>query len=317
MITSWNADVPAGARVTVELQGRKPDETDTRWYVLGEWAFDDATFGRTSVGNQLDEDGNVAVDVFTARSPLESYRLRLTLAGSSQLSPTVRLLTAIASSATAEATRVAATSTVLAGAVELAVPTYAQGIHADEYPEFGGGGSSWCSPASTAMVMAFWGAGPSAAEMAWVDPAYADPWVDHAARFTFDREYEGTGNWSFNTAYAGHYGLVAFVTRLRSLHEAEMFVQDGFPLVASISVDAGELRGFLLPQGTSGHLVVIVGFTADGNVIVNDPAATSNDTVRRVYDRSQFEKAWISGSGGVVYVIGRPGAELPPSLGNW
>ena len=61
------------------------------------------------------------------------------------------------------------------------------------------------------------GLGPSAADLAWIDPALADPCVDHAARFTFDAAYDGTGNWPFNTAYAAHFGLDAFVTRLRSL----------------------------------------------------------------------------------------------------
>ncbi len=108
------------------------------------------------------------------------------------------------------------------------------------------------------------GLGPSAADLAWVDPALADPCVDHAARFTFDAAYDGTGNWPFNTAYAAHFGLDAFVTRLRSLQEAELFLAAGIPLVASIAAGPGELDGFPLPQGTAGHLVVIVGFTADG-----------------------------------------------------
>ena len=38
-----------------------------------------------------------------------------------------------------------------------------------------GGGAAWCSPASTAMVIALLGHGPSAADLAWVDPALADP----------------------------------------------------------------------------------------------------------------------------------------------
>jgi Peptidase_C39 like family len=314
VIASWNGDTPPGTFIVVELQGRKPDDGDTGWYILGKWAFDDTTFERTSVGGQRDENGDVTVDVFTAGTPLLSYRLRLTLTGSPESSPTIRLLTAIAATGTGIPSIV---STALTGSVELEVPTYAQGIHAGEYPELDGGGEAWCSPTSTAMVMAFWGAGPTPVEMAWVSPDYADPWVDHAARFTFDREYQGTGNWSFNTAYAGHYGLDAFVTRLRSLQEAELFVHAGIPLVTSISVEPGALDGFQLPRGTSGHLVVIVGFTPEGNVIVNDPATDANDTVRRVYDRAQFEAVWIGGSGGVAYVITRPGVELPPSPGNW
>lgn len=315
VIASWNADTPPGTHVTVELQGRAPDDRDTGWYVLGRWAFDDATFARTSVGGQLGEDGEVVVDTFCARTPLRSYRLRLTLTASPTSSPTIRLVTAIAARDTGAPQ--AATSAAVAGAVELEVPAYSQQIHTGDHPEFAGGGEAWCSPTSTAMVVAYWGAGPTAADTAWVSPACDDPFVVHAARFAFDDDYGGAGNWPFNTAYAAHHGLDAFVTRLRSLREAELFLQVGIPLVASIAVEPGWLDGFPLPQGTSGHLVVITGFTPEGDPIVNDPAAASNATVRRVYDRAQFEVAWLGGGGGVVYVISEPGRALPPSPGNW
>ena len=61
-------------------------------------------------------------------------------------------------------------------------------------------------------------------------------------------------------------------------------------------------------------LLVIVGFTRTGDVVVNDPAAGTNKGVRRTYDRGQFEDAWLKrypsggsmkGSGGVAYVITR------------
>ena len=101
---------------------------------------------------------------------------------------------------------------------------------------------------------------------------HVDPWVDHAARMTYDHAYSGTGNWPFNTAYAATRTDHAFVTRLRSLREAGLFIEAGIPLVASISFGSGELDG--APIGaTNGHLLVIVGFTDDGDVIVNDPAA--------------------------------------------
>ena len=314
VVPSWNADTPPGSLVRIDLQGRLPDGIETGWYVLGLWAFDDTSFERASVAGQADTFGRVDTDTFRAAKPLAAYRLRLTLSGAPPSAPTVRLVAAIASAATSAVTP---TSTPgVASGVELAVPAYAQSIHAGDYPEYGGG-DSWCSATSTAMVIDYWGAGPTAADYAWVKPGCADPWVDHAARYTFDYGYAGVGNWSFNTAYAAHLGLDGFVTRLRSLQEAELFLRGRIPLVASIVAGPGQLDGFLLPNGTAGHLLVIVGFTPDGNPIVNDPAARSNETVRRVYDRAQFEQVWLGGSGGVVYAISRPGVALPPSAGNW
>lgn len=43
---------------------------------------------------------------------------------------------------------------------------------------------------------------PQAGQLSWVDPAFADPSVDYAARYTYDYNYQGTGNWPFNTAYS-------------------------------------------------------------------------------------------------------------------
>jgi hypothetical protein len=315
VVPSWNAETTPGSLVEVELQARTRAGSETDWYCLGRWTFADEAFARTSVPGQEDAFGSVATDTFRAATSLTAYRLRLTLTAAGGKVPTVRLLAAIASDAVAVAGEVRVPGG--AGEVELAVPSYAQSVHRGEYPEYGGGGVAWCSPTSTAMVMEYWGFGPSATDLAWVDRAFADPCVDHAARYTFDAAYDGTGNWPFNTAYAAHFGLDAFVTRLRSLQEAEPFLTRGIPLVASIAAGPGELENFPLPQGTAGHLLVIVGLTAEGDPIVNDPAAPSNDAVRRTYRRVEFERVWLEGSGGAVYVITPPGTALPPSRGNW
>jgi hypothetical protein len=163
------------------------------------------------------------------------------------------------------------------------------------------------------MVVEYYGKGPTAADTAWVNPAYPDPTVNHAARMVFDYEYEGAGNWPFNTAYAATFGLDAKVTRLHSLDEIEHFVKAGIPVVVSISFLGTEMDG--ANYTTNGHLFVIVGFTATGDVIVNDPASSSNDVVRNVYKRNQVETAWQrtkrynasgavrGGPGGVAYLI--------------
>ena len=316
VIPSWTADTPAGSVVEIWLQARTPLGLETGWYALGRWAYDDDPFRRTSVPGQDDEFALVDTDTLRASAGLVAYRLRVVHGRVEDAeAPTVRTIAAIASSRGSAVVPMSAPG--VAAGLELSVPSYAQTIHADEYPEYAGGGASWCSPASTAMVIAFWGTGPTADDLAWVDPALPDPWVAYAARHTYDLAYDGTGNWPFNTAYAACFGLDAFVTRLESLALAELFVRAGIPLVLAIAAGPGELEGFLLPQGTNGHLVVVRGFTSEGDPIVNDPAAESNAAVRRVYDRGQFERAWLGGSGGIAYVIRGPGIELPSSPGTW
>jgi hypothetical protein len=166
------------------------------------------------------------------------------------------------------------------------------------------------------MVVAYWGTGPSPEEYAWVEPP-VDAWVDYAARNTFDYQYDGCGNWPFNTAYAGRFGLDGFVTRLRSLNEAELFIGAGIPLVLSLSFKKNEIPG--LTYGTGGHLLVLVGFTADGSPVLNDPAAVDNAAVRKIVGRAEFEAAWLNTSRGVAYVIHPAAVPLPPApaQANW
>ena len=68
-----------------------------------------------------------------------------------------------------------------------------------------------------------------------------------------------------------------------------------------------------MPKGV---LNLVPGSGAEvGDVIVNDPAAYSNSTVRRVYDRGQFERAWLRKSAGTVYVV-RDAAHPLPARGS-
>jgi hypothetical protein len=235
------------------------------------------------------------------------------------VSPSVRLVAAMASGLPQDKKVPVSARPAAAGAVDLAVPTYSQELHQGHYPNYDNGGEAWCSPTSTAMVVGFWGTGPTAAETSWVTPPL-DAVVDHAARNVYDYIYDGCGNWPFNTAYAARFGLEGFVTRLRSLTEAETFVAAGIPLVASVSFSKGELKG--AGYGTNGHLMVIRGFTASGDVVANDPAShlvADNAQVRVVYDRQQFENVWVPRSGGIVYVIRPSGVPLPqaPAQANW
>ena len=320
LVASWNADTPSGTWIQVDLHGLTDKGTWTKWYVLGRWAYGDDTIFRTSVGGQGDADGFVSIDTFFAKDhPLTRYQLRATLyrKASTSSAPSLRRLGAVASDAPNEKSLI---PTPLGGAegITLNVPGYSQEIHAGEYSQYDGGGEAWCSPTSTSMVLGYWGALPPASEWSWVDPTFADPWVDNTARHVFDYHYNGAGNWPFNTAYAGGRGLDGFVTQLRGLNEAEQFIKAGIPLVASVAANPNKLTGFLFDKGTNGHLLDIVGFTSNGDVVVNDPASTSDSTVTHVYDRAEFEQAWLPATGGIVYVMKPASVPLPASFGgNW
>ena len=321
LVASWNATTPANTWITIEMQATGSGRT-TKWYTMGIWTSDPVPAHRTSVPAQGDADGFVAIDTFIRSkkaATLRTYQLKIGLHrdSASTATPSVRFVGAMTSAAVA---KYGIPSPQAYGAAEVAgVPTYSQEIHRGEFPEFDGGGEAWCSPTSTAMILDYWHAGPTAAELASFPGAnkpdgtpYVDPQVDFAARAVFDWNYNGAGNWPFNAAYAGSRGLNAFVTRLRSLTEAEQFIKAGIPLVASIN---GRLPNFFFGK-TNGHLLTIVGFTASGDVISNDPAVPTNAEVQRLYGRADFENVWLGGSGGIVYVIYPDGVSLPPNSAN-
>ncbi|MGH3355003.1 MAG: C39 family peptidase [Nocardioidaceae bacterium] len=320
-IASWDASTPRGTWVAVEMRGRTPSGRLSSWDSLGRWASHERRFHRTTLGGQGDDVARVAVDTLQTRKRfrLSRWQLRVTLYRRAGTSATPRLHTVGAmASRVPENVNPPTTRPGVARGRGVAVPRRSQMIHRGHYPRWGGGGQAWCSPTSTTMLLSRWRRGPRPRAYSWVPDGHRNPAVDFAARSVFDYGYDGAGNWAFNTAYANRYGTKSFVTRLRSLREAERFIRAGIPLVASISFGSGELDGSPI-SGTNGHLLVIRGFTGGGRVVVNDPAARRNTRVRRVYRRDQFADAWIGGSGGVVYVIRPAGRSLPrrKAEANW
>ncbi|GAA3526445.1 peptidase C39 family protein [Nocardioides daeguensis] len=318
LVASWSARTPGSSWVEVEVRGRAANGTRTSWDRLARWAATDKVVQRRSGGSQPDDGTRVATDTWKTAG-LASYRVRVTVhREAGRKSPRVDLATVMTSRLPAGAGPVSAPG--VARGVELAVPRFSQMIHTGHYPQWGGGGEAWCSPTSTSMVLGLYGRLPAPGSYAWVPAGHPDPWVDAAARSTYDHAYEGTGNWPFNTAYAARRlgpGGEAFVTRLRDLTDAELLVRAGIAPVISIAFGRGELGGAPI-SASNGHLLVVVGFTASGDVVVNDPAAASADGVRRTYARAQLEKVWLQASGGTAYVIHDAAHPLPAAPGgNW
>jgi hypothetical protein len=322
LVASWNAKTPKNTWLQVEMQGTTSSGTTSSWYTMARWALGDSDIVRTTVPDQEDAVGYIDVDTFVAEQAIAAYQLRVTLyrERGTHSTPQLGMVGAMTSNIPDRFT-VPAGPSAGAWGVELRVPRYSQNTHAGEYPEYGGGGEAWCSPTSTEMVVEYWGKKPSDEDLDWVDPDIADPSVPHAARFTYDHDYDGTGNWPFNTAYAASFGLNGHITRLSSITDLEKYIKAGIPVITSQSFLASELDG--AGYGTAGHIMVVVGFTETGDIIANDPASSSNDAVRNVYKRDQFANIWLrtkrynasggisGGPGGVAYIIAPPWKKLP------
>jgi hypothetical protein len=312
LVSSWSARTPAGSWVQVLVRVRDAQGRRSTFKDLGRWAASDRSFRRTSAGTQADTLARVATDTLKAQPGvrLVGYQVRVQLMRRpGHAGPVVPSVSTVVSALPAA---VPPTSSPLSSApVSLSVPGYSQMIHRGQSPQYGGGGEAWCSPTSLSMVLGYYGRLPAPSSYSWVKASYADRWVNQVARLTYDYGYRGTGNWPFNTAAAARRLGDAFVTRLNGLRTAERFLRNGIPLVVSIRFSRGQLAGAPI-SATAGHLVVLAGLTAAGDPIVMDPAAASDATVRRTYDRAQFERAWLGGSGGMAYVL-RDGAHPLPA----
>ncbi|MGE3908024.1 MAG: peptidase C39 family protein [Chloroflexota bacterium] len=316
LIPSWNAETPPGSWIEVRLRAQVGSSTAgasrwTRWYELGSWASEAGPEHRQSVKGQRDEDGRVTTDTLVLATPATTYQLALLLrtdeepgAPIPRSGPAVSLATVLASTPSSTARELPVSPA--AWGVTLPVPERSQMV----YPN---GGPVWCSPTSTSMVMAYW-----ADRLG--EPAL-NRTVPEVAAAVYDGVYRGNGNWPFNTAYAGQHGLVAYVSRMSALAQVERWIEAGIPVVASLAWDPGELGNAAVPS-TDGHLLVIVGFTDSGDVVVNDPAADPRRglTVRRSYPRADLERLWLTHSGGTVYLM-YPESVPPPAtdaaFGAW
>jgi hypothetical protein len=310
LIPSWNAETPPGTWIEVRLRANIGEAGHwTRWYELGAWSSESGSERRTSVKGQSDADGRVSTDTLILKPPANAYQLALILRADDQAAargatPAVALAAVLAS--TPSETARAIPSSPAAWGTTLPVPERSQMV----YPN---GGPVWCSPTSTSMVMAYWSEKLG-------EPALNRP-VPEVAAAVYDTVYHGNGNWPFNTAYAGQHGLTAYVSRMSSLAQVERWIEAGIPVVASLAWSPGELGNAAVPS-TDGHLLVIVGFTANGDAVVNDPAADPRlgISVRRVYPRAQLEHLWLTHSGGTVYLIYPSGTATPSTelaFGAW
>ena len=277
-----SADVvfPGGGGLEAAAQVKTADGWSP-WFSFGRF---NAAGGGVSPAPQENPFGAVDIDTLKLRKKASAFRYRLTVTPDGGKPPAIRLAAAsYTDSGAAYFPAEAAAKPAGFKAVKLALPGFSQMMQQVNYA------GDICSPVSLAMSMSGLG-------------LQADPLVTAGA--VLDSSQNIYGNWFFNTAYAGTRGLYAFLARLNSLEEARAFIQAGAPVIASVTFGADELKNSPLKK-TKGHLLVIAGFTAKGDVIAHDPAAPDEKTVERVYDRAQFASAWLKNKYGTSYILAK------------
>jgi hypothetical protein len=121
--------------------------------------------------------------------------------------------------------------------------------------------------------------------------------TEEMAKECYDAEEDIYGNWSRMVAVAGENGVWGWASRFNGLGAIASHARSGGLAVLSIAFEGGALSGAALER-TDGHLVVLKGVDADGDVICNDPSFGDNRGDSVVYQRDEFLKAWL-GHGGV------------------
>lgn len=286
LIASWNADMPKDSYLRVEARAVYPEHT-TKYFVMSLWSSDPAKYPREYVKHQKNADGDVDTDTLVLKRTAERFQIRLTMGGDARQLPKIRFLGFHLLDNTAKPSPLPPNRA--AWGKTLPVPERSQMAYE--------GGEVWCSPATLSMLLTFWSERLKRPDLARDVP--------EIVKGVYDKQWGGTGNWVLNTAYAGSFrGLRAYVTRMSDVAELEDWVAHGMPV--GLSLCYNRLRG--KSRQASGHLVVCVGFTKDGDPIINDPGTRQN--VRKVFPRANLVDAWQY-SKNAAYIILPENAKPP------
>jgi uncharacterized protein YvpB len=297
LILSWNGNTPEGTSIEIEAQVRVEREQDKKWSSWLSWGTWSTSCGSSSAEHSEDELAKVNTDVLRVKGidneSASAVRYRITLKTSKpETTPSLNLVAGtMRNSGTIIDNPVFNSPEVLTAGKILDVPRFSQMLRDPKIA------SVICSPTSITMILNYHGLN--------LIPE------DTAAK-VFDKVYDGYGNWPFNTAFAGSAGFEAYVAYCSSVLDLTTEIEKGCPLAVSVRYKNSEEIEANLPiihgspiKKTNGHLIVVCGFIKENDkeyIVVNDPAAESNETVRLMYDIEEFDAAWKT-SGRVAYII--------------
>ncbi|MCX7920168.1 MAG: C39 family peptidase [bacterium] len=289
LVTSWNALLPKGTAVKIEIQVKS--NYFSRW---SPW-YEIATYGDKQLDNPEKIKrglwGYVKEDELKLRVGSRYFRFRITLMTiDSSTSPILNLfgvsyadmkhrielvdrLLPFSDTQTSE-------SISPDWAKDLPVP-YRSQLYEDKT-------ISWraCHPTSLAMILEYYGTNLPTAEV---------------ARCVWD-DYNGIyGNWSYNAAFAGTLGYRAWVRYCNGFDEIKKEIAAGHPVILSIAYPKGVLSNAPV-KSTNGHIIVCRGFTPQGDPICNDPAAKSEETGHIVYKKEELERAWLTRKAAAIFI---------------
>lgn len=213
------------------------------------------------------------IDILHIRTPLQSATLHLRVQGVAPTAPALLSVSVRRKGAVPAPVRASR-------ATDLAVPPQSQMVLRPELA------SHVCSPTSVAMLLMHYG------HRADIYDVIAEAHHQPSGLY---------GVWPANIHAAARRGLLGYLLHFPSWAAAHALLDAGFPIIASVRYEAGELSQAAIER-TAGHLLVVRGCAGD-TVLVNDPAAATE--VARAYDLEEFCKIWLERSA-VGYVLFPP-----------
>jgi D-alanyl-D-alanine dipeptidase len=291
VVLSWNIELPPHAGFCVEARvGRRADDSWSPYLYFADRG------GSVPSGEKITkfEHGYVDVDYFRSDERFDRLQYRVRAAGreppdnavAAEAKLRIARVTVNLSDTTGRLTSVPqaplpAEPPPAAWQRRLPVPFRSQTV---ERKDIAG---MICSPTSVSMVLEYRGVNRPTQEV--------------AAR-AYDATFEIYGIWPHAVQTAYSYGISGYLARFADWASVEQCIANDQPLVISILAGEGELQGAPYPS-TDGHLLVLTGFDAAGNVEVNDPAATTAEKGQIAYRRAELETVWMKPKGGTAYVL--------------
>lgn len=236
------------------------------WLTVGYWQKYYGSYGTTSYDSGWINYDTAELDSYKSRW---QFKVEFRRTNVTDPSPTLSKLSFFVSD-TRKMDELDYTAIVADNPEAIFIPTtfyYQMGLD----PDIGG---SICSPTSVSMILRSY-------EIS-VDPL-------QFARDTYDPHFGMFGIWPRVVQNASEYGLDGVVTRYRNWSDAREVLANG----GRIAISVGEPL-------YSGHLMMLAGFTANGDPIVHDPART--DGYQHIFGKSELSHSWFD-HGGVAYTF--------------
>ncbi len=278
LIPSFTVDSPQESSFVVHIRLSPDGDAWSPWLFAGNWN----TNKKGSVSNEW---GSVKIDYLVTKRAVSFFQMRFSLNSRKKgVSPAINSVTAaVSSQRTDKGLKLSRNLSVLnrMEKTELKVPFRSQGW-ADKSIS-----GHICSVVSTAMVMDFWGTNVDTEEF---------------AKIVYEPRHDMFGIWWRAVQGASVFGFDGWVQYFRSWDDVSEYIYAGIPVVACICFDDYQLKGSAT-QASDGHVIVISGFDANGNVICRDGAFKDAKKGIIVYSKKDLTEAWFDRGGGVGYVI--------------